>query len=54
MGSHDLTVNVNHIYYTKNQKFGIGHYVRSNLVKSHLNIKSYFILNNELLYKKKI
>ena len=37
----------------KNQKFGIGHYVRSNLVKSHLNIKSYFILNNELLYKKK-
>ena len=37
----------------KSQKFGVGHYVRSNLVKSQIKIKSYFILNNKLLYNKK-
>ena len=37
----------------KGQKFGVGHYVRSNLVKTQIKIKSYFILNNKLLYKKK-
>ena len=37
----------------KSQKFGVGHYVRSNLVKSQIKIKSYFILNNKLVYKKK-
>ena len=37
----------------KSQKFGVGHYVRSNLVKTQIKIKSYFILNNKLIYNKK-
>jgi len=37
----------------KNAKIGVGHYVRSNLVKTKIKIKSFFILNNKLIFDKK-
>jgi spore coat polysaccharide biosynthesis predicted glycosyltransferase SpsG len=37
----------------KSSKIGVGHYIRSNLVKQKIKISSYFILNNKFIYNKK-
>lgn len=37
----------------KNQKIGVGHHVRSSLIKAKIKIKSYFILNNKLISNRK-
>ena len=37
----------------KNPKIGIGHFVRTNLVKSKIKIKSYLLINKNIIFKKK-
>ena len=37
----------------KKPKYGVGHYVRSSMVKKRIRINSYFILNNKFLFNKR-